>query len=124
MLVGVKHNKSMITHFTSGSCPSCETIFEHLPVEYDEDGTGCAVLEVRPCGHSECGKMLCACCDQFHCDGCGQPFCADHVVVIPDGTERPLRCCRECAAECDLFELPSRIPLRTAPKPTFPAEVA
>jgi hypothetical protein len=80
----------MRTRFASASCPTCLTLFDRLPVEYDEDGNGCAVLEVRPCADSICGKMLCACCDQFHCDGCGQTFCADHLVSVPDGTDRPL----------------------------------
>jgi hypothetical protein len=80
----------------SASCPTCDTLFERLPVEYDEDG-GYAFLEVHPC--AGCGKMLCTCCDQFHCDGCGETFCADHLVSVPDGTERPLHCCEACADE-------------------------
>jgi hypothetical protein len=90
--------KDMKTTFTSASCPSCNTLFERLPVEYDGD-TGYAVLEVHPCADPTCGKMLCACCDQFHCDGCGETFCADHLVSIPDGTDRPLHCCTSCADE-------------------------
>jgi len=66
---------NMKMHFASASCPTCDTLFERLPVEYDEDG-GYAFLEVRPCAGPTCGKMLCSCCDQFHCDGCGQTFCA------------------------------------------------
>ena len=77
--------------FTSASCPTCDTLFERLPVEYDEDG-GYAFLEVHPCADATCNKMLCSCCDQFHCDGCGQLFCADHLVSVPDGTDRPLHC--------------------------------
>jgi hypothetical protein len=96
------------TH-TSASCPTCETLFERLPVECDEDG-GYAFLEVRPCADPECGKFLCACCDQFHCDGCGQTFCADHLVSVPDGTDRPLHCCACCAAESDACELPAPLP--------------
>ena len=84
--------------FDSGSCPTCETLFERLPVEYDEDG-GYAFLEMHPCADSVCEKLLCACCDQFHCDGCGETFCADHLVSIPDGTDRPLHCCTACANE-------------------------
>jgi len=62
----------MKTTFTSASCPTCNTLFERLPVEYDGD-TGYAVLEVHPC--------------------------ADHLVSIPDGTDRPLHCCTSCADE-------------------------
>lgn len=91
--------------FTSASCPACEILFERLPVEYDEDG-GYAFLEVRPCADATCGKMLCACCDQFHCDGCGEAFCADHLISVPDGTDTPLHCCPPCAAECEQCNLP------------------
>jgi hypothetical protein len=106
-LEGVKHNKSMVKQFTSASCPTCDTLFERLPVEYDEDG-GYAFLEMHPC--AGCGKMLCACCDQFHCDGCGQTFRADHLVSVPDGTDSHLHCCEACAAEYEPLELPARIP--------------
>ena len=114
----------MRKQFTSASCPTCDTLFERLPVEYDEDGSGYPVLEVRPCADSECGKMLCACCDQFHCDGCGQTFCIDHLVSVPDGTDRPLRCCPACAAECEVQQLPSPIPPSSETNPFSPAEAA
>lgn len=97
----------MRKQFASASCPTCDTLFERLPVEYDEDA-GYVFLEVHPC--AECGTMLCACCDQFHCDGCGERFCADCLVSIPDGTERPLHCCPTCAVECEPLELPAPIP--------------
>jgi hypothetical protein len=97
----------MRRQFDSASCPTCDTLFERLPVEYDEDG-GYVFLEVHPC--AGCATLLCACCDQFHCDGCGQTFCADHLVSVPDGTESPLHCCGPCAAECEPLELPARIP--------------
>jgi len=48
----------MRKRFDSGSCPTCNTFFERLPIEYDEDG-GYVLLEVQPC--AECGTMLCAC---------------------------------------------------------------
>ena len=41
--------KDMKTTFTSASCPTCNTLFERLPMEYNED-TGYAILEVHPCG--------------------------------------------------------------------------
>jgi hypothetical protein len=112
--------------FTSASCPVCHTLFERLPVEYDEDG-GYAFLGVRPCADPVCGKLLCSCCDQFHCDGCGQTFCADHLVSVPDGTDRPLHCCPPCAADCeilDLPELPAPIPPCPEVRPLVPAEAA
>ena len=118
-----KHNKPMRSKFTSASCPTCDTLFERLPVEYDEDG-GYAFLEVRPCADSTCGKMLCSCCDQFHCDGCGQLFCTDHVVSVPDGTDRPLHCCPACAAECEVVALPPRIPPASETRQVPPAEAA
>jgi len=92
-------------------------------VEHDEDG-GYALLEVRPCAAATCGKMLCACCDQFHCDGCGQTFCADHLVSVLDGTDIPLHCCPICAIECEPLALPSRIPPRSEMNSDLPAEAA
>jgi hypothetical protein len=109
--------------FTWAECPTCDTLFERLPVEYDEDG-GYAFLEVRPCADSACDKMLCACCPQFHCDGCGQTFCADHLVSVPDGTDRPLHCCPACAAECEVQQLTSPDPPNSPTYPLFPAEAA
>ena len=114
------HNENMRPRFTSASCPTCNTLFERLPVEYDEDG-GYAFLEVHPCADPTCGKMLCACCDQFHCDGCGETFCADHLVSIPDGTDTPLHCCPPCAAECEPLERPLPIPPSPEMCPVLPA---
>ena len=63
-----------------------------------------------------------SCCAQFHCDGCGDTFCADHLVSVPDGTDRPLHCCPSCAEECE--PLPARTePARETAAPiTIPAE--
>jgi hypothetical protein len=93
----------------SATCPTCDTDFARLPVEYDEEG-GYIVLEVKPCADSACGKLLCACCHQFHCDGCGQTFCADHLVSVPDGTPTPLHCCPACADEAEPLDLPLPLP--------------
>ena len=38
----------MRPQFTSASCPNCNTYYDRVPVEYDEDGSY-AVLEVYPC---------------------------------------------------------------------------
>lgn len=100
----------------SASCPTCDTLFESLSVEFDEDG-GYAVLEMHPCFEPGCGVLLCSCCDQFHCDGCGHTFCADHLVSVPDGTDSPLQCCPTCAAESEPLELPARIEVQMAPLP-------
>lgn len=113
----------MEPQFTSASCPTCNTLFDRLPVEYDAD-IGYAVLEVHPCGDATCGKLLCACCDQFHCDGCGQAFCADHLISVPDGTDHPLHCCPPCAAECEPVGLPSPIPPAAALHPSSFPEAA
>ena len=79
-------------------------------------------LEVHPC--SGCGQMLCSCCDQFHCDGCGQIFCIDHLVSVPDGTQVPLHCRALCAAECERFGLPARMPPQSELLPPSHQEVA
>ena len=90
--------------FDSATCPNCQTYFDRLPVERDENGAY-VVLESRPC--ATCGQMLCPCCSTFACDGCNQIHCSDHVVVVPDGTDKPLKCCATCAAECEPLELPA-----------------
>jgi len=77
---------------------------------------------LRPC--AGCGKLLCACCDQFHCDGCGHRFCIDHLVSVPDGTPIPLHCCPECAAECEQLALPAPLPPIHAMQLPIPAEAA
>jgi hypothetical protein len=92
----------MATRFTTTSCPTCETSFDRVPVEYDGD-QGYAALELKPC--RECGALLCPCCEQFLCDGCAATFCPSHLVIIPDGTLDPLRCCVTCAAEVEVIEL-------------------
>jgi hypothetical protein len=102
--------------FTSAACPECKTDFDRLPVEYDEEG-GYAVLPVHPCAHETCGKFLCPCCDQFHCDYCGGTFCADHLVSVPDG-ERPLHLCTECAVGVEPLDLPAPIPPQSETRPT------
>jgi len=82
-------------------------------VEYDED-QGYAVLELRPCAEEGCKILLCSCCDQFHCDGCGQAFCIEHRILIDSGPCcDPLACCAVCAREAE--------PLELAPPPIAPA---
>ena len=56
--------------------------------------------------------MLCVCCDQFHCNGCGQTFCVEHLVSVGDDSETPLRWRGPCAAECEPVRLPAPIPLQ------------
>ena len=105
MLVFLKrlwHYIYMATTHTNASCPTCETTFT-VPVHGDEDGAY-AALELTQC--QECAALLCGCCEQFACDGCGMTFCLDHLVSVPDGTESPLHCCPTCAAECEVVELP------------------
>ena len=97
--------------FTNASCPECNTFFDRLPLEYDEDGLGCAVLEVMPCMHPGCERLLCPCCAKFACDGCGQTFCAIHLASVKDGTPRPLHCCPACALECE--EIPAPLPVQS-----------
>jgi hypothetical protein len=96
--------------FDSATCPNCQTYFDRLPVDGDEDGAYVA-LEVKPC--ATCGALLCPCCSRFACDGCDQTFCSEHVVLVEDGTPNPLKCCATCAAECE--PLPARIEPQRAP---------
>ncbi len=77
-----------MTHFTSTTCPNCQTYFARVPLERDEQGAY-AVLEVTPC--ADCGTMLCGACSRVACDACGQTVCSEHVREI-DG----LKCCTAC----------------------------
>lgn len=87
----------MMRHaFTSGSCPNCDTLFERLAVDYDEEG-GYVALKVTPC--TGCGTLLCSACDWSKCDGCGDVFCADCLQLVDDGTDSSLHCCIECVRE-------------------------
>ena len=86
--------------------------------EYDEDGAY-AVLEVRPC--AECHALLCPACSVFQCDCCGDTFCTLHLVVLPDGTDQPLRVCTACAATEEEEVLP--IPAQRETRHADPAQV-
>jgi hypothetical protein len=108
--------------FSSATCTECRTDFDRLPVEYDGD-LGYAVLPVKPCTSVTCEKLLCPCCDQFHCDYCALTFCVDHLVSVPDG-ERPLHLCTECAAGVEPVELPAAIPPQRETRIAAAAEVA
>lgn len=83
----------------SATCQTCQTEFDGLPVERDEDGVY-AVLEVRPCADPECNALLCECCPTFACDGCGATFCTLHMTAVNE-----LLCCPPCAAASDQGEL-------------------
>lgn len=95
-------------------------------MDYDEDsGIGYAILEVHPCARPTCGKLLCGACGFFACDGCGLTFCADHLISVPDGTDRPLHCCPECALEDEGLPFPLPPASETLPLAIpFVAEVA
>lgn len=117
----------MANAFETGSCTECNTSFDRLAVERDEDsGAGYLVLPVTPCADDNCGKFLCACCPQFHCDGCGHTFCADHMISVPDGTDRPLHICEPCEAVMREYDaapliaphaLPAPMPVRPELRP-------
>lgn len=89
--------------FTDAECPLCNTSFDRLPVDYDEDGNGAALLEVTAC--AQCGALLCSCCPQFHCDACGERVCLTHLVEA-DG----LKQCGPCSATGEPAELPEALP--------------
>jgi hypothetical protein len=89
--------------FDSATCPKCQTYFDRLPVDGDEDGNYYVVFPVAAC--TTCGVLLCPCCEQFTCE-CGQVHCSEHMVLVQDGTPNPLKCCPACASECEPLELP------------------
>lgn len=83
------------------NCGYCGAEFR---VDQDEDGY--AEVPGEYCADPECGNRLCpVCLDHFAfaCDGCGLTFCSDHQVLVPDGTDKPLRLCKGCALEADVW---------------------
>jgi len=66
--------------FASASCPECQTDFDRLPVEYDEDG-GYAVLPVRPCAYYYCVRKNKTDVECFR----GTIFCAKPTGKAPCG---------------------------------------
>jgi hypothetical protein len=89
----------MAQHFTNATCPNCQTYFDRVPVE--GDGVDFyAALEITPC--AECGALLCACCERFACDACGETFCTAHETLVDE-----LRCCTACAEEVEAQPLPA-----------------
>jgi hypothetical protein len=89
--------------YGSATCPNCQTDFDRLALDGDEDGNCYVVLPVAAC--ATCGVLLCPCCEQFTCE-CGQVHCAEHVILVPDGTPKPLKCCGACASGCEPLEVP------------------
>ena len=89
--------------FTSATCATCNTDFDRIPVDYDEDGQGYVAIPVKQC--PTCAALLCPCCPTFSCDGCNQTFCTSHLVTVPDGKYKPLLCCAQCATEVEVLPL-------------------
>ena len=87
---------------TSAACSNCQTLFDCLPVESDEDGNYYVILESKPCG--TCGQMLCPCCEQFVCEH-GETHCIGHLIVLEADSQYPLKCCPACLAEARPQEL-------------------
>lgn len=119
----------MTRSFSDATCPACLTYYDRLPVERDASGDACVALPVRPC--ADCGALLCACCEQFACDGCGLTFCTAHLVRVPADPaelfegETPLKCCAVCACETEACELPAPFPPQSETRPLrHAAEVA
>jgi hypothetical protein len=84
------------------TCPTCDARYN-----CDRDEDGAPELPGQRCADPTCPAWLCPNClehHSFHCDGCGERFCSDHAVQIPDGTPRPLKCCVACAAVLALEE--------------------
>ena len=53
------------------TCPTCDT---HFTLDKGTD------LPRTKCANPNCPVLLCPCCPQFQCDGCGQTFCMDHAI--------------------------------------------
>lgn len=97
--------------FDSATCPNCQTLFDRLPVDGDEDGAYVA-LEVKPC--ATCGTLLCPCCEQFVCEH-GDTHCVSHLTVLDAESKYPVKCCPVCIAEMDEADRPAKIEPQTAP---------
>lgn len=102
----------MRTQYGQTECSTCQTSFEGLPVEHDGDRIF-AILETTAC--PVCFVQLCPCCNATHCQDCGAFVCSSHIVIIPDGTPKPLELCPACAAEAlqqelELEPVPDLIP--------------
>jgi hypothetical protein len=89
----IAHNTYMKRAFDSATCPNCQTYFDHLPVDGDEDGNAYVALEVTPC--ATCGVPLCGACSSFVCEH-GETHCALHLTLVADGTASPLKACPVC----------------------------
>lgn len=91
----------------SARCPHCQTVFHG--VDANEDGS--PYLEATKCATPTCDVYLCgATCQElsFSCDGCGRRHCNEHLILVPDGTDKPLKCCAVCARECRIEPVPIR----------------
>ena len=90
---------------TTAQCPACNSVF--YGCDRDEDGR--PSFESLPCADAGCEVYLChGICQElsFSCDGCGRRFCLSHLILIPDGADRPLKCCAICAAGVELAPVP------------------
>lgn len=99
----------------TATCTHCDTTFPH--VDCNEDGS--PYIEAIRCASPGCEVYLCgATCQElsFACDACGLRFCLSHLILIPDGTDRPLRCCPACATCCKPEIAPQPVPIRSAPR--------
>ena len=84
---------------TEAQCPNCWT---RMTVDPDEDGW--PSVPSRKCADPECEIWLCfAGCEHLSakCDGCDHRFCNEHLHILDDGTNRPLKLCTVCYAESD-----------------------
>jgi hypothetical protein len=104
----------------SVTCTNCQTIFANVAASSEEEIH--EALELKPCADPDCPSILCRCCEQFQCDYCCETFCQSHRVMVPDGTPRPLACCRACAEEIAREnELPAPLPMGRELRPALVA---
>ena len=91
--------------FTSASCPTCNTLFERLPIDYNEDGSW-----LCPAGSRTLRRVLRQAAmpvlRSVRLRQLRRHLCVDHLVSVEDGTETPLHCCPTCASECEVLPLP------------------
>jgi hypothetical protein len=55
----------------TATCSTCDTFFT---VDKGSE------LPTIKCADPNCPVLICPCCVQFQCDGCGQTFCLEHAI--------------------------------------------
>lgn len=72
---------SCFTPTTTEPCSTCDTDFTL------DNGSELPTVKCDP----NCPVLLCPCCAQFQCGGCGQTFCMEHAIEEQQESKRIVR---------------------------------